>query len=69
MTFHEFVEAVFKTMDLNPEWRQGQTLYNVFSESFPAQADALRESDANPYYDEEKVADAWDWIGQHWPGK
>jgi hypothetical protein len=64
MKFHDFVEAVFKAMDEHPEWRQGQTLFNTYAKFFPAEE--LRLSEHNPFYDDSKVADAWDYIGRNW---
>jgi len=66
MTFHEFVETVFKSMDANPEWRQGQTLFNAYAAAFPEKAERLRLSAYNPFYDDANVSDAWDFIGRNW---
>lgn len=66
MTFTMFVELVYRAMDDNPSWRQGQALFNTYAASFPEKAEALRQSDANPFYDDSKVAEAWDFIGHEW---
>ena len=66
MSFHQFVEAVFKAMDDNPEWRQGQTLFNVYAKYFPEKAEQLRGSRVDPFYRDENVSEAWDFIGKNW---
>jgi len=66
VTFSEFVGVVFAAMDDNPEWRQGQALFNTYAAAFPEKAERLRLSAYNPFYDDGNVAEAWDFIGRNW---
>ena len=50
MTFEEYLRAVGLEQTLHPEWRWGQTLFNVLCEYRPDIAEKIRGGPMDPFY-------------------
>ena len=50
MTFEEYLRAVGREQTLHPEWRWGQTLFNVLCEYRPEIAEKLRGGPIDPFH-------------------
>jgi hypothetical protein len=51
-----------KLIEQHPEYRPGQALFNAVAALDSAVAERLRQSDANPYYLDERVGQAIAWL-------
>lgn len=49
MTLNDYWREVNRAKQLNPEWRYGQTAYNVLRDNFPELIDEIRNTDADPF--------------------
>ena len=58
ISFEEFNRAVDIAQERHPEWRYGQTLFNVLYEHEPILADLIRSGPHDPFY-VDGVADAF----------
>lgn len=56
MTYTDYCHEVWRVMDLHPEWREGQTYFNVLAEHRPDLTDGknpIRGSEFDPFYRDE----------------
>lgn len=66
MTFEEFVARVADEQVRHPEWRVGQTAFNVLWKLRPELAEQVRVTEANPYYLDDRLPAFYEWLEQHW---
>lgn len=50
MDYRQFIEHCEYAMDLNPEWRRGQTYFNELVWLNPSLADFVRGKSYDPFY-------------------
>lgn len=51
--------AHYSMRHLHPEWRLGQALYNTLARAHPDIAAAISQTQADPFYDDERVPAFW----------
>ena len=50
MTYEEYRSAVDLTLKTNPDWRYGQTMFNVLHEIRPDLSEQVRATNLDPFY-------------------
>lgn len=55
------LEVMYQTA-LHPEYRKGQTMFNVLAAKHPEIADKIRGTQTDPFHTDTKVAAFWGWI-------
>lgn len=65
-TLDEFLAYVDELRDIFPEWRRGQTFFNALDRIRPELSDAIRGTDADPYYDNARMLPFMEWLVQNW---
>ena len=67
MTFDEYVTAVQTTLNDFPEWRQGQTYFNVLADKRPDLSEQIRGTALDPFH---KAGDSLtpflEWVSAQW---
>lgn len=58
MTLREFLLRVADTLRANPQLRYGQTVFNVFLDTYPEYAEELRGSEHDPFYHDSRALPA-----------
>ena len=51
---------------LYPEWREGQTYFNVLYRQRPELADEIRSTKLDPCYRDERVPEVQEWLQDNW---
>lgn len=64
-TFNEFVVELAKYQGA-ASWRAGQRALNFLTIIRPDIADLLRGSDFDPFYDDARLPDFYDFVCRHW---
>jgi hypothetical protein len=66
--FEEYLRRVADEQRAHPEWRAGQTFFNVLYEARPYLADNIRGTGLDPFYRDERIPllldelrIRWDW--------
>lgn len=62
----DLIRRHLANLELHPEWRKGQSLFNSLSELRPALAEKLRTGGPDPFYVDERLSDAMLWVDEHW---
>lgn len=47
-------------------WRHGQALFNLLDRVRPDLAGLLRDSDFDPFYQNDRLPDFYDFLSRHW---
>jgi hypothetical protein len=66
MNFGQYVSKVAATMHEQPNWRQGQTAFNVLCEVKPNLAELIRSSDKDPFYRDDKLDEFYQYVAERW---
>lgn len=66
MSISEYLRIVATVRGRTPDWRAGQTYYNVLTEARPELAEKVRGSSIDPFYQDERIADFLVFISDHW---
>lgn len=66
ITFEEFCHDIEVTMRRHPQWRRGQTCFNMLRAIKPDLADEVRTSPYDPFYMDEKLPGFFTWLSERW---
>lgn len=66
MTFEEYQRQVSEVDAAIPEWRTGQTAFNVLYDIRPELADAVRATELDPFYQDELLPAFYARIEEDW---
>jgi len=72
MTFAEYLHRVAYAKSEHPEWRMGQTYFNVLREVRPDLADGTGDADGitgttfDPFYDDDRIARFLTHVVEYW---
>jgi len=66
LVLENFVTYVLKLHRDNPEWREGQALFNALQEEHPSLAASVRGSLNDPYYDDSRIEAFWAYVETNW---
>jgi hypothetical protein len=66
MTFTEYLEEVRLEQELHPEWRRGQTYFNVLYDHRPDLSERVRATPIDPFYSDKNLHDFLAWLGVNW---
>jgi hypothetical protein len=67
MDFEEYLREVAERQRRHPEWRAGQTYFNVLYEVAPYLADQLRGTTLDPYHRDSMIPLFLDELRVRWP--
>lgn len=59
-TITRYIQEIGKAVNMHPEWRYGQVLFNVLHEHWPKLADMVQGSDLDPFYWDEQNSERLD---------
>lgn len=62
----QFYADVQEYRTLYPEWREGQTYFNVLHRQRPELAEKLRTTSLDPFYRDERVEAVQEWLQDNW---
>lgn len=65
MTFADYLLLVVMTKRREPNWRMGQTYFNVLTQR-PDLSERVRGSTKDPFYRDELIPEFLAWIAEHW---
>lgn len=67
-TYGDFVNAVFEHIFecITPQWRAGQTAFNILVQVRPDIAEMLRGSDYDPFHQDYRLPAFYDFVWRHW---
>jgi hypothetical protein len=67
-TFEDFVSAVVHYYNVNApaDWRVGQCAFNLLVKVRPDIAELLRGSDFDPFNDDSRLSDFYDFVMRYW---
>jgi hypothetical protein len=65
-SMNHLMDGWYEAMRHNPAWRPGQAFFNVLRDYDPSTAEALRVSTANPFYDDDKVSAAIQFVDEYY---
>lgn len=66
MNYSEFVQTYQRALNENPEWRPGQTLFNVLHRARPELAEEIRGTWRDPFYDDSRTTKCWEYLAVMW---
>ena len=68
MTYDEYIAACVRAQETRPEWRWGQTLFNMLYDYRPDLAELVMTTDLDPFYkdDMDSVANFIAFAEAHW---
>ena len=66
MTFLQYLVEVQRTKQLFPEWRAGQTAFNVLRRVKPDLAERVRGTDFDPFYRDKVLHDFYKFVSVEW---
>lgn len=66
MDYTDFVIAGYKRFNAEPDWRLGQSFFNVLREVRPDLAERVRGTKVDPFYVDDKVTDFLNFVGSRW---
>lgn len=64
MTIAEYLHAVASTNQ--PEWRLGQTYFNILVEAHPSLAERVRSSQVDPFYRDDRIGEFLAFVSDNW---
>jgi hypothetical protein len=64
--YRQFEEAVIAEQRAHPDWRLGQTVFNVLYEKDPALADEVRGGPVDPFYNDGLVPALMEVVKRRW---
>ena len=62
-----YLAKVTSTRRAHPEWREGQTYFNVLEEMEPVLAAEVRITDVDPFFDDGRVDAFRQWVSERLP--
>jgi|SaaInlStandDraft_6_1057023.scaffolds.fasta_scaffold99728_1 hypothetical protein len=64
MTIDDYLEQVSKSIPAHPEWRYGQTLFNVLYDMDPELGNKVRATRLDPYYanEDDVLSEFIEWV-------
>jgi hypothetical protein len=66
ITFAEYQSAVVRMQRRHPEWRRGQTAYNVLRRLRPDLVDEVLFTPLDPFSQDERLEAFLSYIEEHW---
>ena len=72
MNYQEYLKTAILRNEENPNWRWGQTLFNVLFEFRPDLAQEIRGGEIDPYHaqtnngGDKKITNFLDWVKNNW---
>lgn len=67
MTFNEYIVKVMAEKVANPEWRLGQTYFNVLRNERPDISEQIRgDVRYDPFYQDKRINDFLGFVAQAW---
>lgn len=67
MTFEDYLKSCANSKQNNPEWRMGQTYFNVLDAIRPDLAEGLRSTiNLDPFYRDENIGEFLAYVCEHW---
>ena len=66
ITFAEYQSAVVRMQRRHPEWRRGQTAYNVLRRLRPELVDEVLFTPLDPFSQDERLEAFLSYIEEHW---
>ena len=68
MTFEDYTKAVDKAQAKHPEWRLGQTAFNVLWELRPDLSEQVRATEIDPFHSTARLPQFFAWVQERWDG-
>lgn len=68
ITFNDYLAMVSSAKVDHPEWRMGQTYFNVLYITHPAFADSFRSGKFDPFYLDDRIGSFLKLVSERWPG-
>lgn len=65
-TFNDYLIECIEKQKLHPEWRIGQTYFNVLYEMKPVLADQIRGGQLDPFYKHSRIDDFLYFVRGNW---
>jgi hypothetical protein len=65
-SFNDYINRVLQMQEAHPEWRVGQTFFNVLYIMRPKMADQVRGSEIDPFYQDDRVLIFLAFVDEHW---
>ncbi len=53
--YEDMLRVVDSVMELQPEWRRGQTVFNLLVQLYPDDAEVVRGSSLDMFYNDENI--------------
>ena len=53
--YEDMLKVVDSVMELQPEWRRGQTVFNLLVQLYPEDAEIVRGSSLDMFYNNENI--------------
>lgn len=69
MTFDDYLRAVWEAQRNYPQWRAGQTYFNILHRVRPDLSAHVRGSLRDPFNVNERITDFLEWTLDHWEAK
>ena len=66
MSFEEYEAAVEYAHGQHPEWRRGQTAFNVLMVNRPDLSETVRATSLDPFHDDGKIEAFFGWAKGNW---
>lgn len=66
LSFQRYIELVASTQKAEPEWRVGQTYFNVLHMYRPDLSEMVRGNDIDPFYQDKCLPGFLDFVGAYW---
>lgn len=66
MTFQEYKDAVEYAREHNPNWRIGQSAFNVLMINRPDLSEQVRGRTIDPFHDGAVLPEFYDWVERNW---
>ena len=66
MTYGEYLQEVARVQALHPDWRQGQTLFNVLSRYRPDLGEQVLCGPLDPFNRDSVVEEFCTWVCENW---
>lgn len=66
MTFSTFVQTAETVKGRTPDWRMGQTYFNVLSQVRPDLAELVRGTELDPFYQDDRVVGFLEFVASRW---
>lgn len=67
-TFEDYKAAVEYAHDQNPEWRRGQSAFNVLMLNRPDLSEQIRGTSIDPFGRDSLLTEFYRWVEDHWAG-